>query len=566
MTNHDHIEHDHCHHHHHDCDHINHDRGACECDDQLPAISNVGRGIKGDGFLVRISDPDDCTQTYLEGLSYDEATKEWHSEWLSENINGGELSYQYNLRPFTVPQTFTITFIYRRPGRCEWSWTSPAIPYIWSVDEDGNKTEANKIVGSGVATIFVRASKSEAWDVKKHERLIYPPGTKREDFNAPLPGQPWSACITFGHGGDIELPSFEDIAKILGVSTGDIYNILEGNTFTLDGITATDFRDWILKHLHKDLGFEAAGSNHGWNNKFGGEATVKDYIDKWVDHFHKDLGFPNAQDKNHSDHDAFGGEDNVKDYIDKKVKDCMDNCKKRMDELEKKIDDALKDIKDSATSNVRTMTVKKEYSLKIESAGATGGSGTVLGYEWYFEVPVAPTGLGDNDKILLASVTSLGEGNPYSGANHVLHVSKIEYYGQIISVHVSSDGDDTLPEVAREPQTMTVELLVATVNDGSTSEGQTKQVTITKEVPASLEIASSTTGMRPLEVVMSLPNPKNSEKILFASATTSTNDYHASKVEYYKNAIVVTLDRDNDSVVHPDNRRFTVTAQCQVSY
>lgn len=267
--------HDHCHDPEHHFHHEFHNHHAPDCDDQLPSFAHVGRGLKGDGFLVRISNPDDCTQTYLEGLSYDEATKEYHSEWISENINGGELSYQYNLRPFTDPRTFTITFIYRRPGRCEWSWTTPAIPYIWTIGDDGTDSNPDHIVGSGVATLFIRASRNDAWN----ERLHYPKGTTRDDYNAPQAGEAWSATITFGKDGDVQLPNFDELAKILGVRKGDIFNILEDKTFTIDGITATDYRDWLLKHLHKDLGF-GTGDSHDWTDDFGGEATVKAYIDK----------------------------------------------------------------------------------------------------------------------------------------------------------------------------------------------------------------------------------------------------------------------------------------------
>lgn len=270
---HEHGHPDNCHHHHH--------HHAPECDDQLPLLAHVGRGLKGDGFIVRLSDPDDCTQTYLEGLSFDEATKEYHSEWISENINGGELSYQYNLRPFTDPRTFTITFIYRRPGRCEWSWTTPAIPYIWTMSEPGLDSDPDHVVGSGVATLYVRASKKDQWN----ERLHYPEGTSGKDYNAPAPEEAWSATITFGYGGDIELPNFDDLAKIIGCTKGDIINILEDNSVHWNGIEADNLLDYIdkcdkrdLEHLHKDLGFNKPG--HSDTGAFGGEDNVKDYIDK----------------------------------------------------------------------------------------------------------------------------------------------------------------------------------------------------------------------------------------------------------------------------------------------
>ena len=296
-----HIDHHHpgCDNEHHNHHHHHWDKHAPECDDQLPMLAHAGRGIKGDGFIVRISDPDSCQETYLEGFSYDEATKSFKKEWRSDNINGGELSHQYNLRPFTDPKTFTETWIYRRPGRCEWSWTTPAIPYIWTYNKDGQLDDGpDHVVGSGVATVFVRASKNEAWNVKKHERLNYPAGTTREDFNAPLPEDAWSATITFGYGGDIELPNFDDLAKIIGCSKEDIFNILQDNSVTWNGIEADSLRDYIdkcdkrdLDHIHKDLGFNSTG--HSESGAFGGEDTVKKYIDKKI----KDLQDENAKQK-----------------------------------------------------------------------------------------------------------------------------------------------------------------------------------------------------------------------------------------------------------------------------
>lgn len=288
------------------------DHCAPDCDDQLPLISRVGRGIKGDGFYVRVTDPDSTTMTKLEGLSYDEASKEWHSEWISENINGGELQYQYNLRPYTIPRTFTITFIYRRPERDEWSWTTPAIPYIWTMDNDGETIEKpDHIVGSGVATLFIRASKTDMWN----ERLKYPEGTTREDFNAPEADEAWAATITFGHGGDIEIPNFDDLAKIIGVTVEQINQILEGNTIKINGIDAKNLIEYIdgcdsrdLEHVHTDLGFGdstlKADNPHGY--------TVKEYIDYKVnmiingDKDHKGI-IQQILEK------IVGGEDNVVD-------------------------------------------------------------------------------------------------------------------------------------------------------------------------------------------------------------------------------------------------------------
>ena len=347
----------------HPCHHI-YDCAADCCDDQLPIEAKIGRGPRGEGFFVRILDPDDCTQTYLEGLSIDPSTGEVHSEWVSDNINGGELSYQYNLRPFTIPQTFTITFIYRRPsgkeamtgwkrtppdekdrftdmsnygnndgkkpthpreecigsspewgkelGRpdnCSWSWTTPAIPYVWDVDGDGNP-DADHMVGSGVATLFVRTDnydhqeqvgdRGDIPDAKWNERLVYPPGTTRDDYFAPLPLEAWSANITFGllHG-DVLVPNLYDLAKSLGWSANNIYNSVDGKSQQYcSGVSRTCYDDihkyidgndqWLLDHFHDDLGFpeETRPGEFDPGDETGGDKpeayTVKGYLDWWL--------------------------------------------------------------------------------------------------------------------------------------------------------------------------------------------------------------------------------------------------------------------------------------------
>ena len=263
--------------------HIDHDRCAPDCDDQLPLISRVGRGIKGDSSYLRIASDSNC-ETKLEGMYYDEATGEMHSEWISENINGGCLSYQYNLRPFTIPQTFTITFIYKRPGRREWSWTTPAIPYIWSASDTGEPEDPDHIVGSGVATLYIKKTTEAAWT----EKLVYPEGTGPEDYNAPAAEKPWTVNLTFGIGGDVDVPNIDDIAKIIGVTVEDIRNIIAGESVTINDIQASDIIDYIdkqddkhqeavLDHVHADLGFD-----DDFLPGDGGATSVKKYIDDKV--------------------------------------------------------------------------------------------------------------------------------------------------------------------------------------------------------------------------------------------------------------------------------------------
>ena len=262
---------------------IHPDRCAPDTDDQLPLISRVGRGLQGDSFKVDIASDSNC-ETILEGSTFDAATKEWKSEWLSENINGGCLSYQYVLRPYTIPQTFTITFIYRRPGRKEWSWTTPAIPYIWSASDTGEPEDPDH-VGSGVATLYIKKTTDAEWT----EKLVYPEGTGPEDYNTPPAEEPWTVNLSFGIGGDVEVPNIDDLAKVIGITVEDIKKLIAGDSITINGIDASNIIDYIdkqddnhlndaLDHVHSDLGFNETG--HPDSGAFGGEDTVKEYIDK----------------------------------------------------------------------------------------------------------------------------------------------------------------------------------------------------------------------------------------------------------------------------------------------
>lgn len=264
------------------------DRCAPDCDDQLPSFSLVGRGPKGNSVDLEISYDSD-NKTILHCTEKDSETGNLVSEWLSENINGGKLEYQYNLNPHTDPRTFTITFKYTRPGRPQWHWVTPAIPYIWTVDKDGNKQgDPDHIVGSGVATIFLSKDGTN-WQ----EYLEYPKGWNRNDFNAPEQGDAWTANIVYGKDG-LGLPDFDDLAKIIGITKNDLFNILEGNSVTINGISAKNLIEYIdkcdardLDHLHNDLGFDTPLLNpHHTGNAFGvspitdqSYSSVKDYID-----------------------------------------------------------------------------------------------------------------------------------------------------------------------------------------------------------------------------------------------------------------------------------------------
>lgn len=289
---------------------------APDCVDQLPVIARVGRGLRGDSFKVVVAS-DEQSETYLEGLSYDPATKTWQSEWMSENINGGQMMYQYNLRPYTIPQTFTITFRYKRPNRSasEWQWTTPAIPYIWDADNDG-LADVDSIVGTGVATLFMKKTTEASWvmsnlptshtmseALSRQEKLLYPDDWDRDYFNAPKPGEPWTVNLQYGVNGDIDAPNVDDLAKIIGITVQQIRNIVADQTGQLvgDGFTGDNVKDYIDKlctHIHADMGFDhhLIGDDDDVARN-----TIKKYIDGLRDDIYDNLGISDPSSNFYAD-------------------------------------------------------------------------------------------------------------------------------------------------------------------------------------------------------------------------------------------------------------------------
>ncbi len=214
--------------------------------DQLPLLSHTGIGLKGDDYHVVISDPDAPNATYLKGMKYSHETREWTTDWISENINGGMLRYQYNLRPYTEPQTFTITFKLDRPGRPQWQWTTPAIPYMWDADGDGH-ADVDDIVGVGAGTLFVKAME-ESWDSSdwsphteaeahaSQEKMVYPEGWDRDDLNAPEPYEPYAVTLTYGRDGDIDAPTYGEISRVFGLPMITIKSIVAGTGHLIPGV------------------------------------------------------------------------------------------------------------------------------------------------------------------------------------------------------------------------------------------------------------------------------------------------------------------------------------------
>ena len=316
------------------------DKCADQCDDQLPLFSQVGRGLQGDGYKVQIKE-DGLTKTILEGLIYDPRTGAFSTDWASDNINGGHLFYQYNLRPFTDPQTFTITFKYVRDGKgpdgsnTVWSWTTPAIPYLWSRQPDGSMSDGEDIVGSGVATLYLKKTTEGAWDWRKHEKLVYPDGFTHEDMNTPEPEEGWTVNIQYGIGGDIDAPNIEDLAKILGITVNNIRNIIQNSPEPTAEIPDDNLKEYIDRrdkeiddHIHEDMGFGDLLINDGNADT---HEPKRNTIKKWLDWIIAQLGFG-------GDINNFGDKGTtIKQYIDQSNEDLENKYKKSMNDLLKVI-------------------------------------------------------------------------------------------------------------------------------------------------------------------------------------------------------------------------------------
>jgi len=91
--------------------------------------------------------------------------------------------------------------------------------------------------------------------------------------------------LTFGVGGDIDVPSVDDLAKVIGITPEQVRQIIAGTKVTINGVQVDDLLDYIdrqddnhldsaLDHLHDDLGF-----SDGFLPGDGGSTSVKEYID-----------------------------------------------------------------------------------------------------------------------------------------------------------------------------------------------------------------------------------------------------------------------------------------------
>lgn len=298
---------------------------APDCDDQLPVFSRVGRGLTGDSITAETYEQDG--HIFIRVIKIDNNTGEQET-LIDRCIDGGRLEYMYNLNPFSDPSTFTITFRYDHPDpELGWIWTTPAIPYMWQVDPETGEPTATGLVGSGVGSLFIKkvgeswtgldipTSHTEAEAESRQEKLLYPAGWDRYQFNAPAPGDPWTVNLTYGVGGDIDAPNLDDLCKVLGVTPADIESIVEnrdvpdlvtdtfGTKANNEPKNAKEYIDDLVSgletslknHFHADLGSDAdelagddSSTSNGWDYTKKYDAaphatvhcqTVRDYID-----------------------------------------------------------------------------------------------------------------------------------------------------------------------------------------------------------------------------------------------------------------------------------------------
>jgi len=240
------------------------DHGVPMAEDQLPLYSRVGRGPKGDSYKVRIAS-DSESATYLEGLARVNGSNVWTRDWLSENINGGKLSYTLVTNGDADNPEFQITFDYRRDGRTEWTLTTPPIPYDGS--GSGEWPDVAELIDAALEHVHIDmgfGDNLKGDDPNGYTIKEYIDGLGDDlltHFHTDL-GFPANVMVMAGDGGTVEPNTvYEYIQSVVGD---------------------------ILEHLHLDLGWEAEVFEGDGNET--DPNSVKDFLEAAIaDHDH-DLG------------------------------------------------------------------------------------------------------------------------------------------------------------------------------------------------------------------------------------------------------------------------------------
>lgn len=241
-------------HHHHPHYPVPLHRCAPECDDQLAVFSTVGRGLRGDSYKIELR-YNENGEMYLEGMQHDAATNTWTTDWISGVIDGGRLTYEYNLNEHSNPQTFTITFRYTYTGHPEreWTWTTPAIPYFSQPLEDiVDLSQLAKILG---------LTEEDLQDILDDEQGV---------------------IIGDGFTGD-NIKDYID-NKPTGISQEDAEDIAETAATAAAAAAASDLSD----HIHEDMGFGTLLINDGDTDT---KNPKRNTIKKWLDWIISQLGF-----------------------------------------------------------------------------------------------------------------------------------------------------------------------------------------------------------------------------------------------------------------------------------
>lgn len=402
--------HDHKHGHYEKVDPNLFQRPADCCEDQIPVTSHIGRGLQGDSYRVVVT-RQDSDEMYIRGERYDEATRTWHREWESNNLSGGELlPVEYNYRPYTDPPTFTMTFKYRHPSTPgadgspyqEWSHTTNAIPY-YPLEED-----ANNLIGSGLANLYLRQDKASPWvDLERHGseppsevtdskgrwgQLNWPIDYEPKDFRTPDPDEKWSATITFGIDGDIKIPNYDELSKIIGITVEQMYQIINGDKNIIkppgDGPSGDNLYDYINKrdewyndHVHTDMGFgnsligDTPGSlvpafNPDFRPKRPLPFTIKNYIE-----------FLNGSNLDYTDEQI----EELKQWVQEQIDNIYQTIEQNNSMYDSVITSILQKIQGNNTYNSTTKVITWDPSypdskvpvgnINVTSGGPTGNNG-----------------------------------------------------------------------------------------------------------------------------------------------------------------------------------------------
>lgn len=211
---------------------------GCDCaDDQIPVFSKVGRGLRGDSAKLELVEDGDLS-TYVKGLTYDAATGSWSTDWISQNINAGKVSMHYTFFNDDNPKTFTMTFKLDRPGRDEWTWTTPRIPYVW---DDLDPSTVSFGSSQGLFVKDVKTLPSSNWTDMMVLPLKHPEiegSTERytrEELGLPDVGEPYTNPLKWGvkptgsgsaiHG-DIPVLSDAQEAQLIGITEAALHDLL----------------------------------------------------------------------------------------------------------------------------------------------------------------------------------------------------------------------------------------------------------------------------------------------------------------------------------------------------